>query len=110
MDQRNYDLLSELDPKSLRKVVWLGALDGKGIEIEDPYGKSKERMGEVIQRMDACLDRLSQGASLASSQDSRGFKKPKPYVDTTSSAEEIAEGVLKRLAEAVRMRLMSDVV
>jgi protein-tyrosine-phosphatase/predicted ATP-grasp superfamily ATP-dependent carboligase len=58
MDQRNYDLLRELDPKSLRKVVWLGALDGKGIEIEDPYGESEERMTEVLARMDACLDRL----------------------------------------------------
>jgi protein-tyrosine-phosphatase/predicted ATP-grasp superfamily ATP-dependent carboligase len=74
MDQRNYDLLRELDPKSLRKVVWLGALDGNGIEIEDPYGVSEQRMNEVLERIDGCLDRLTQGHShrtLVSPLDSR---------------------------------------
>jgi asparagine synthase (glutamine-hydrolysing) len=34
---------------------------------------------------------------------------PKPDADTTSSAGELADGLLERLDEAVRMRLMSDV-
>lgn len=63
MDQQNYDLLSELDPRSLGKVVWLGALDGNKIEIEDPYGETEQRMDDVLERIDACLDRLSQGCA-----------------------------------------------
>jgi protein-tyrosine-phosphatase/predicted ATP-grasp superfamily ATP-dependent carboligase len=62
MDQRNYELLRDLDPRSLRKVVWLGALDrGRGIEIDDPYGESDERMEAVLDRLDACLALLARG-------------------------------------------------
>ena len=39
----------------------------------------------------------------------RYWEYPKPDADTTSSPEELAEGLLERLEDAVRMRLMSDV-
>jgi asparagine synthase (glutamine-hydrolysing) len=39
----------------------------------------------------------------------RYWEYPKPDADTTSSAEELAEGLLERLDDAVRVRLMSDV-
>jgi protein-tyrosine-phosphatase/predicted ATP-grasp superfamily ATP-dependent carboligase len=63
MDQRNYDLLRELDPKSLRKIIWLGALDGKQIEIDDPYGETPERAREILERIDAFLERLTRGVA-----------------------------------------------
>jgi protein-tyrosine-phosphatase/predicted ATP-grasp superfamily ATP-dependent carboligase len=63
MDQRNYDLLRDLEPKSLKKVVWLGALDGGPVEIEDPYGEDEAQMEAVLGRLDACLDRLARGVS-----------------------------------------------
>lgn len=39
----------------------------------------------------------------------RYWEYPKPDADTTSRPEELAEGLLERVDDAVRMRLMSDV-
>jgi asparagine synthase (glutamine-hydrolysing) len=39
----------------------------------------------------------------------RYWEYPKPDADTSSSAEELAEGLIERLDDAVRVRLMSDV-
>jgi asparagine synthase (glutamine-hydrolysing) len=39
----------------------------------------------------------------------RYWEYPKPDTDTASSPEELAEGLLERLEDAVRVRLMSDV-
>lgn len=55
MDQRNYDHLQALDRTNLKKVIWLGALDGKGVQIEDPYGEGDAEMRSVLARLDACL-------------------------------------------------------
>lgn len=63
MDQRNYDDLARFDRAALRKVVWLGALDGGRIEIDDPYDLEEQAADAVLERMDRCLERLLGGAA-----------------------------------------------
>lgn len=65
MDQRNHDALRTLDPHCLRKVVWLGALDGGPVEIDDPYDADEAGVQAVLTRLDACVQRLAQLAQLA---------------------------------------------
>jgi protein-tyrosine-phosphatase len=54
MDHRNYASLAEAGRPHLDKVLWLGALDGQGIEIDDPYGTSDTEIDAVLARLDAC--------------------------------------------------------
>ncbi|UQA55500.1 ATP-grasp domain-containing protein [Polyangium aurulentum] len=60
MDQRNYDLLRELSPEALGKVVWLGSLgEGRGPEIADPYSEAPEKIAVILDQMDRCLERFA---------------------------------------------------
>lgn len=61
MDLRNFTHFRERFPKDTDKVVWLGALDGGAIEIDDPYGLGDEAAERVLSRIDACLARLTAG-------------------------------------------------
>jgi len=57
MDCRNWDLLMDMDPKSMTKVVWLGSfLENGDIEIEDPYGKSTEIAEQIVDRLLSASD------------------------------------------------------
>jgi protein-tyrosine-phosphatase/predicted ATP-grasp superfamily ATP-dependent carboligase len=59
MDQKNFELLGERHPDALSKVIWLGAAAaGGGAEIDDPYGEDEETMGEILARLDVCVDGL----------------------------------------------------
>lgn len=60
MDEKNFNLLRGMSRNSLRKVIWLGALDGKGIDISDPYDMSQEGKGAILCRLDSCLGRLAE--------------------------------------------------
>ena len=58
MDHRNYASLAEAGRPHLDKVVWLGALDGGDVEIDDPYGSSDAEIDAVLARLDACVTAL----------------------------------------------------
>lgn len=58
MDHRNYASLAEVGPHHLDKVLWLGALDGAGIELDDPYGTSDAEIDAVLGRLDICVTAL----------------------------------------------------
>ena len=52
MDRHNWHALAKLVPRSLAKVVWLGAFcDGTSIEIPDPFGRPEEQVGAIIRSM-----------------------------------------------------------
>ncbi|NUP09095.1 MAG: hypothetical protein HOW73_23845 [Polyangiaceae bacterium] len=62
MDQRNYEDLLRFNSAATNKVVWLGALDGAPIEIDDPYDMDEAHTATVLDRIDRCLAVLT-GAS-----------------------------------------------
>jgi protein-tyrosine-phosphatase/predicted ATP-grasp superfamily ATP-dependent carboligase len=61
MDERNYKHLRDRFPAFVKKSVWLGALDGGAIEIDDPYGMGDAAAETALARIDRCLDRLASG-------------------------------------------------
>jgi len=62
MDHRNHVSLAEAGRHHLGKVLWMGALDGRDVEIDDPYGTSDAEIEAVLARLDACTAALSNRA------------------------------------------------
>lgn len=59
MDVRNWTLLTRLDPAAADKVIWLGIMDGEGVEIMDPYGRSPEEQEQVVARLKVATEALA---------------------------------------------------
>lgn len=60
MDCENYQLLHRYGRQATRKSIWLGAvLEGKGVEIRDPYGESRQQMRAILTRLKLASEELA---------------------------------------------------
>ena len=58
MDRHNWQDLYRMGAPAER-LVWLGALDGGPVEITDPYAMDESSAEQVLQRLQACTNRLA---------------------------------------------------
>lgn len=61
MDRHNWQALQKIGAPA-RRLVWLGALDDRPVEIPDPYGLDEQAAHSVLDRLDACSVRLAERA------------------------------------------------
>ena len=60
MDRKNWDQLRRLEPKTLEKVIWIGAFNPTGsVEVADPYGTGFRDTQEIIKQLENGADSIA---------------------------------------------------
>lgn len=61
MDRHNWQAVRRLAP-GIRRIVWLGSMDGRG-ELRDPYGRGEAELRAVVDRLHRSTEILAEKIS-----------------------------------------------